>query len=174
MAATELQDVQALLERVLPDPSGFAQRLLLQLMTQFGESAGPGAGSYGSAASAFYTASTREDATTSNIIITPEQPGAGEGDEGLASTNVLLAAAWARASAGDYGPNATGARGKAGPAGPSPSPSCSTSSSDPLSRGCLTSRLTTSRRPPGWDLIAATIIGLSRENAHERGNHGGL
>jgi hypothetical protein len=93
MAATELQDVQALLERVLPDPSGFAQRLLLQLMTQFGESADPGAGSYGSAASAFYTASTREDATTGNIIITPEQPGAGEGDEGLASTNVLLAAA---------------------------------------------------------------------------------
>jgi hypothetical protein len=62
-------------------------------MTQFGESAAPGAGSYGSAASAFYTASTHEDATTSNISITPEQPGAGEGDEGLASTNVLLAAA---------------------------------------------------------------------------------
>ena len=40
MGATELEDVQALLERVLPDPSGFAQRLLLQLMTQFGESAG--------------------------------------------------------------------------------------------------------------------------------------
>lgn len=93
MAATELQDVQALLERVLPDPSGFAQRLLLQLMAQFGESGAPGAGSYGSAANAFYTAATHEDATTSSIIITPEQPDADEGDGGLASTNVLLAAA---------------------------------------------------------------------------------
>jgi hypothetical protein len=90
MATTELQEVQALLERVLPDPSGFAQRLLLQVMTQFGESAAPGAGPYGSAASAFYTASAHEDATTDNIVITPEQPDA---DEGLASTNVLLAAA---------------------------------------------------------------------------------
>jgi hypothetical protein len=90
MAATELEEVQALLEHVLPDPSGFAQRLLLQLMSQFGESGAPGAGSYGSAANAFYTAATHEDATTSNIIITPEQPDAGEG---LAGTNVLLAAA---------------------------------------------------------------------------------
>jgi hypothetical protein len=90
MAATELEEVQALLEHVLPDPSGFAQRLLLQLMSQFGESGAPGAGSYGSAANAFYTAATHEDATTSNIIITPEQPDVGEG---LAGTNVLLAAA---------------------------------------------------------------------------------
>jgi len=90
MTATELEEVQALLEHVLPDPSGFAQRLLLQLMAQFGESGAPGAGSYGSAANAFYTAATHEDATTSNIIITPEQPDAGEG---LAGTNVLLAAA---------------------------------------------------------------------------------
>jgi hypothetical protein len=98
MAATELEDVQALLERVLPDPSGFAQRLLLQLMAQFGESAAPGAGPYGSAANAFYTAATHDDATASNIIITPEppdadEPDADEGDEGLAGTNVLLAAA---------------------------------------------------------------------------------
>ena len=93
MAATELEDVQALLERVLPDPSGFAQRLLLQLMTQFGDSAAPGAGPYGSTAHAFYTAATHDDATASNIIITPEPPDADEGDEGLADTNVLLAAA---------------------------------------------------------------------------------
>ena len=140
MAATELQDVQALLERVLPDPSGFAQRLLLQVMTQFGESAAPGAGSYGSAASAFYTASTHEDATTSNIIITPEQPGAGEGDEGLASTNVLLAAALGACECWGLRAECDLCQGRGSAAGPSPSPSCSTSSSDPLSRGCLTSR----------------------------------
>ena len=34
MSATELEEVQALIERVLPDPSGYAQRLLLQVMTQ--------------------------------------------------------------------------------------------------------------------------------------------
>jgi hypothetical protein len=90
MAVTELEEVQALLERVLPDPSGFAQRLLLQFMAQFGESAGPGAGPSGSAASAFYTAATHEDVAASNIIITPEQPDA---DEAPVGTNLLLAAA---------------------------------------------------------------------------------
>ena len=35
------KSMQALLERVLPDPSGFAQRLLLQLMTQLGQSLHP-------------------------------------------------------------------------------------------------------------------------------------
>jgi hypothetical protein len=89
MAVTELQEVQALLDRVLPDPSGFAQRLLLQLMAQFGESAAPGAGAAGSAANAFYAAATHEDAA-SNIVITPEQPDA---DEALTGTNLLLAAA---------------------------------------------------------------------------------
>ena len=90
MAVTELQEVQALLDRVLPDPSGFAQRLLLQLMAEFGESAGPGAGAAGSAASAFYTAATHEDIAAGNIVITPEPPDA---DEPPAGTNILLAAA---------------------------------------------------------------------------------
>jgi hypothetical protein len=90
MAVTELQEVQALLDRVLPDPSGFAQRLLLQLMAQFGDSAAPGAGAAGSAASAFYTTATGDDVTASNIVITPEPPDA---DEGLTGTNLLLAAA---------------------------------------------------------------------------------
>jgi hypothetical protein len=35
VSATELQDVTALLERVLPDPTGFAERLVNQLMAQF-------------------------------------------------------------------------------------------------------------------------------------------
>jgi hypothetical protein len=36
MSATELEDVQALIERVLPDPRGFAGRLLQQAITQYG------------------------------------------------------------------------------------------------------------------------------------------
>jgi hypothetical protein len=90
MAVTELEEVQALLEHVLPDPSGFAQRLLLQLMAQFGQSAGPGAGGFDSGARAFYTAATGDDATASNIFITPEPPAA---DEVPVGTNLLLAGA---------------------------------------------------------------------------------
>jgi hypothetical protein len=90
MAVTELEEVQALLERVLPDPSGFAQRLLLQVMAQFGQSAEPGAGGFDSGARAFYTAATEDDATASNIVITPEPPAA---DEASSGTNLLLAAA---------------------------------------------------------------------------------
>jgi hypothetical protein len=37
MPGTELDEVQALLERVRPDPTGFAQRLLVQVMTRFGD-----------------------------------------------------------------------------------------------------------------------------------------
>ena len=90
MPATELQEVQALLERVLPDPSGFAQRLLVQLMAQFGQSAGPGASGFDSGARAFYTSATGEDVPTGDIVITPEPPDA---DETPGSTNLLLAAA---------------------------------------------------------------------------------
>jgi hypothetical protein len=90
MDATELDAVQALLERILPDPSGFAQRLLLQLMAQFGQSAEPGASAFGSSASAFYTAATHHDATASNIVITPEESAA---DEAQPGTSLLLAAA---------------------------------------------------------------------------------
>jgi hypothetical protein len=90
MAATELEDVTALLERILPNPRGFAQRVLLQLMAQFGESAEPGASTFNSTASAFYTAATQEDFAASNVVITPEQPDA---DDAPAGTNLLLAAA---------------------------------------------------------------------------------
>ena len=90
MAGTELEEVQALLERLLPDPSGFAQRLLLQLMAQFGQSPEPGTGGFDSAARAFYTSATEEDAPADPIVITPEPPAA---DEGNSSTNLLLAAA---------------------------------------------------------------------------------
>jgi hypothetical protein len=90
MSATELEDVQALLERVLPDPSGFAQRVLVQLMAQFGQSADPAASAFSSSASAFYTAATDDDLTTSDIIITPEPA---DYEEAPGDTNVLLAAA---------------------------------------------------------------------------------
>jgi hypothetical protein len=90
MAATELEQLQALLERILPDPSGFAQRLLVQLMAQFGQSGETGAGAFNSSARAFYTAATSDDVTTSNIVLTPEQPTV---DEPIAGTNLLLAAA---------------------------------------------------------------------------------
>jgi hypothetical protein len=90
MGATELQEVQALLERVLPDPSGFAQRLLLQLMAQFGQSAEPGTNAFDSGANAFYTATAEEDTTPSEIFLTPERQSAYEAP---ASTNMLLAAA---------------------------------------------------------------------------------
>jgi hypothetical protein len=90
MAVTELEEVQALLERVLPDPSGFAQRLLLQLMAQFGQSAEPGASGFDSGARAFYTTATGNDAPAGNIVVTPEPPA---GDEASSSTNLLLAAA---------------------------------------------------------------------------------
>jgi hypothetical protein len=96
MSGTELQEVQALIERVLPDPSGFAQRLLMQLMAQFGQSAEPGtnafaasASAFDSGATAFYTAA-EEDLTASEIVITPERSDA---DETPAGTNMLLAAA---------------------------------------------------------------------------------
>jgi hypothetical protein len=86
MAVTELEEIQALLERALPDPSGFARRLLLQLMGQLGES---GAGTSSPVANAFYAAAGGEN-VASKIVITPEQPDAFEESDGI---NILLAAA---------------------------------------------------------------------------------
>ena len=89
MAVTELEEIQALVERALPDPSGFARRLLLQLMAQFGESATPGVDTASSVANAFYAAAGGENAA-SKIVITPEEPDADEEPDGI---NILLAAA---------------------------------------------------------------------------------
>jgi hypothetical protein len=83
MSATELDEVQALLERVLPDPAGYAQRLALQAMARWGQAAEPNA-------SAFYTAATAEDVTIGDVVITPDQP---DTDEAPVDTNILLAAA---------------------------------------------------------------------------------
>jgi hypothetical protein len=82
VSTTELEEVQALLERVLPDPAGFAQRLALQVMTRWGQVAEP-------QASAFYTATETEDVTVGDIVITPDRPD----DETPVDINILLAAA---------------------------------------------------------------------------------
>ena len=83
MTTTELDDVQALLERVLPDPAGFAQRLAVQVMSRWGQSDGP-------AARAFYTDVTAEDAAPAATIITPDWAAP---DEPPVDMNLLLAAA---------------------------------------------------------------------------------
>lgn len=80
---TELEEVQALLERVLPDPAGFAQRLALQAMTLWGQHAEP-------RASAFYTATETADAKVGDIVITPDRD---DDDDMPVDTNILLAAA---------------------------------------------------------------------------------
>jgi hypothetical protein len=83
MSATELDEVQSLLEHVLPDPTGYAQRLALQFMTRWGQSAEP-------TGRAFYPAAAREDVKASDIVVAPDQPGP---EETPVDTNILLAAA---------------------------------------------------------------------------------
>ena len=83
MSTTELDEVQALLEHVLPDPGGYAQRLALQAMTRWGQVAG-------SSASGFYPASTARDVPVSDLVLRPDPEPA---DEPSIDTNLLLAAA---------------------------------------------------------------------------------
>jgi hypothetical protein len=80
MSATELEDVQALLERVLPDPGGFAARLLQQAITQYGPVAEP-------VPTAFYAA---EDVTLREDVIVADQWAA---DQPPVDINIVLAAA---------------------------------------------------------------------------------
>ncbi len=97
MSATELEEVQALLERVLPDPRGFAGRLLQQAMTQYGQFAPPAAAAY------YANASAEETVPGDGIIVTDEwaqdqAPTAGDEvpaaeDQVPADMNLLLAAA---------------------------------------------------------------------------------
>jgi hypothetical protein len=90
MSTTELDDVQALLERVLPDPSGFAQRLLLQVVTQWGPLAQPDASNSNSTTNTFYTVTPAEDVKASETVIPPDSPTT---DDMPIDTNMLLAAA---------------------------------------------------------------------------------
>jgi hypothetical protein len=83
MSATELDEVQALLERVLPDPSGYAQRLLMQVMTRLGQSAAVGADPLRNPA-------TAANFTPGDPVTRPSQWAT---EEYPVNTNILLAAA---------------------------------------------------------------------------------
>lgn len=82
VSTTELDEVQTLLEHVLPDPGGYAQRLLRQAATRWGQDAG-------SPATTFHTvhatASVDDDGDGA-----PEPPAV---DDPLTDTNLLLAVA---------------------------------------------------------------------------------
>jgi hypothetical protein len=95
MSTTELEEVQALLGHVLPDPAGFAGRLFQQAMTRWGQLAEPGTNAFYTAATApaastFYTAAEADDMTASESVMTSHQPTA---DETPIDTNILLAGA---------------------------------------------------------------------------------
>jgi hypothetical protein len=49
MSGTELRQVQALIERVIPDPGGFAGRLLQQAILEYGQHAGATAAAFSTA-----------------------------------------------------------------------------------------------------------------------------
>jgi hypothetical protein len=80
MSTTELEEVQALLERVLPDPRRFAGRLLQQAATQYGLLTEP-------AATAFYAA---EDVMPGEDVIVADRWAA---DQPPIDASILLAAA---------------------------------------------------------------------------------
>ena len=138
MSGTELRDVQALIERVLPDPRGFAGRLLQQAVTEYGQFAEP-------AATALYTA-LAEDVTASETATAPDERAA---DEPPVSINSLLAAALGHVNAGDGRPSAIYARARARPAGSSRNLSCSRNSSGRPSTGC----------PPCRPLVISSTAG---------------
>jgi len=83
MSTTELEEVQALLERVLPDPRGFAGRLLEQAITQYGQFAPR-------AATAYYAAASAEDMTPGDSVIVADE---WITDDRPADIGLLLAAA---------------------------------------------------------------------------------
>jgi hypothetical protein len=87
---TELDEVQTLLEHVLPDPGGYAQRLAMQVMTRWGQSAGSGASAFTAAAAAGYPGAAARDITLTDIVLTSDQEPA---PEPPIDTNMLLAAA---------------------------------------------------------------------------------
>jgi hypothetical protein len=90
MSTAELDEVQALLEHVLPDPGGYAQRLLLQVMTRWGQAAGSGTATSYPGANAFYTTTALNDVTVDEPVVTPEQP---TDSEAPIDIRMLLAAA---------------------------------------------------------------------------------
>jgi len=90
MGMTELEEVQALLERVLPDPSGYAQRLVMQAMARWGQSASSSADGFYSGASDFYTTDATERTRADKSVISHDQVIV---DEAPIDINMLLATA---------------------------------------------------------------------------------
>src|SRR6185437_6707776 len=66
MTTTELEEVQALMDHILPYPAGVAQRLAMQVMARFGGQTA------GTAAQAFYANVAAQDATRPTTVITPD------------------------------------------------------------------------------------------------------
>ena len=84
MNTTELDDVIALLERVLPDPTGFAERLFQQVVARWAAAADSGA-------SPIDACDTADWFDPSTVFVTPS-PKTGS-SERLADSNTLLASA---------------------------------------------------------------------------------
>lgn len=80
MATTELEEVQALLDRVRPDPTAFAQRLLVQVMARFGDVPEPDP-------TVFYTVDDPDERDAPPPITVPAS------HTGTIDTNMLLATA---------------------------------------------------------------------------------
>ncbi len=97
MSKTELEDVQALLERVLSEPRAFAGRLLQQAITEYGPFTEPAATAFYAAMAEDVTASytaMAEDVMASDTVIVPDEWSEDEWSEDEpVVTNVLLAAA---------------------------------------------------------------------------------
>jgi hypothetical protein len=90
MGMTELDEIQALLDRVLPDPSGFAQRLMVQAMARWGQSASSGASPFYRGANGVYTAGAPERTKAGKTVVSPDEVIV---DEAPVDINLLLAAA---------------------------------------------------------------------------------
>ena len=86
----ELDEVQSLLEHVLPDPAGYAQRLAMQAMARWGAAAGADAHAFYPAATAHYSAGPPADVIVRDIVVASDQEHL---DEPPIDTNMLLAAA---------------------------------------------------------------------------------
>lgn len=82
LMGTELDELQGLLEHVLPDPAGYAQRVALQFMTLWGQSARPDGTTYAPA--------DGQNVTLGDVVGTPDRQGP---DEPPLDIDLLLAAA---------------------------------------------------------------------------------
>ncbi len=91
MSVTELDEVQALLDKVLPDPAGFAQRLVLQVLGRWGgQSAAAAAAPF---TTPFRTPSSFTTATAEDVTETVATAAGWPSYEAPVDMNILLSAA---------------------------------------------------------------------------------